>query len=113
MVDNLPQVTPISQLWDQKDYQEYRDAVDQGPEQKSEIQKLTDLMYSKVQESREAILKNLIEDPGVVATFGENFVVEFGDVELRTLDDPGLRDLNEYRVDIIQTWRIRRRKDDE
>lgn len=81
--------------------------------EKSPIQKLLDEMLDKTYEARERLLKSLIENPGVIATFGDDFYVEFGDLEINTLDSPEDRNLNEYRMEIVQKWRIRRRKEDD
>lgn len=77
---------------------------------KSSIQNLIDEMIESVVSSREKILRNLIENPGVVATFGEDFLVEFGDVEIITLNG-AYSTLDEYRIKIVQKWRIIRREE--
>lgn len=79
----------------------------------SPIQDLVDQMFHKTMEARERLLRNLVENPGVVATFGNDFVVEFGDLEFHTLDSPEDRNLNEYGIEITQKWRIRRREEDD
>lgn len=80
---------------------------------KSPIKELIDEMFRKTNEAREELLRKLIEDPGIVATFNDNFVVEFGDFEFETIDSPEDRGLNEYRIAITQKWRIRRREEED
>lgn len=79
----------------------------------SPIRDLVDEMVEKSNEARERILRNLIENPGVVATFGEDFVVEFSDVRIESKHTPMDDILNEYRVELVQEWRIRRRKEED
>ena len=91
----------------------FQDAVSQGPVVKSPIQSLVDEMMEKTDQAREELLRKLIEDPGIVATFNNDFVVEFGDLEFEHIDTPEDRGLNEYRIAITQKWRIRRRKEED
>lgn len=78
--------------------------------QSSPIQSVVNEMMRKSNEAREKILMDLIENPGVVATFGEDFVVEFEDVEIKHDPNNG-RELNEYVISLVQRWRIRRREE--
>lgn len=91
----------------------FHDAVSQGPVVKSPIQTLIDEMMDKTNEAREELLRKLIEDPGIVATFNNDFVVEFADLEFEPIDSPEDRGLDEYRIAITQKWRIRRRKEED
>lgn len=87
-------------------------SADDIPTIKSPIQTLTDDILRKSQEARETILKNLLENPGVIATFGNDFFVEFGDLEIRPLASLDDRNLNEYSMEVVQKWRIRRRNEE-
>jgi hypothetical protein len=89
----------------------FADAVAHPPIAKSPINKLIDDMLRKTTEAREEILKNLVQNPGVVATYGDDFVVIFDDVEIRTLDSESDRYLNTYSLEIVQKWTIRRREE--
>lgn len=95
------------------DKEALREAVSSQPSKKSPIQTLLDDISRQVQESREEILKKLIEDPGIIATFENDFVVEFGPLEVRTLDSFPGQSLDEYRMEVTQNWRIRRRKEED
>lgn len=79
-------------------------------EPKSPISSLVDEMVQKTNEARQKILSNLIENPGVAATFHNGFDVEFGDVEIRTSSHPLDDTLNNYHLEIVQKWRIVHRK---
>ena len=79
----------------------------------SPIDELIDEMMRKTDEAREKLLRKLLEDPGIVATFNDGFIVEFGDLEFETIDSPEDRGLNEYRIAITQKWRIRRREEED
>ena len=83
-------------------------AVNQSP-----TRDLIDEMVKKSNEARERILRNLIENPGIVATFGNDFVVEFSDLEVRQLHSPEIDHLNEYGLELVQKWRVRRRKEED
>lgn len=103
-----PQLRALPRTFDQVAFQ---DAVSKGAVIQSPIQSLIDEMIEKTNEAREKILRNLIDNPGILATFENNFVVEFGDIEIETLDSPDT--LNEYRLAITQKWRIRRREEED
>lgn len=112
-VDNIPPVIKFPERpANNRTLSEIYDLLDRRPP-RSPIQDLTDQMIHKTMEAREKLLRNLVENPGVVATFGDDFIVEFGDLELHTLDSPDDRNLNEYCIEITQKWRIRRRKEDD
>lgn len=50
----------------------------------------------------------LMQNPGFIATFGDDFTVEFGDMELSTNDSRDYNTLNEYRVQFRQEVRFHR-----
>ncbi len=79
---------------------------------KSPIQSTIDEMLTQSDLTRAKILDDLIKDPGVVATFGNDFIVEFEDVEIQHDPENG-RDLNEYVIKLVQKWRVRRRKEED
>lgn len=54
----------------------------------SPIDELIGEMMRKTDEAREKLLRKLLEDPGIVATFNDGFIVEFGDLEFETIDSP-------------------------
>lgn len=95
------------------DKEALREAVSSQPSKKSPIQTLLDDISRQVRESREEILKELIDDPGVVATFGDDFLVEFGPLEVHAIDSLPGQSLDEFRMEITQKWRIRRRKEED
>lgn len=78
-------------------------------EDRSPVHKLIDdVLQKNYDAARVEILRKLVENPGVVATFNDNFIVEMGPMEINTLDSED-RNLNEYRFEVVQPWRIRRR----
>jgi len=86
----------------------------ESEETKSAKQRLLDQMMEENDNVRADILRKLIEDPGVVATFNEDFIVEFAPMEVRSLPPtPEDRNLNEYRLELVQRWRIRRRTEED
>ena len=77
----------------------------------SPVQKLVDDILEKQLQARVYILDHLIKNPGFVATLDE-FDVVFDDIQLEA-DHESLRDINETRIVITQTARIRRRKEED
>lgn len=85
----------------------------EDPAIKTPIQDLTDQIIEESIRSREELLMKLIKDPGVVATFGEDFMVEFQPLEFREDQEFGTRNRDEYSINVVQKWRIRRRKEED
>jgi hypothetical protein len=76
--------------------------VDEKPvEEKSHYQKIMDRILDEQLIAREILSNHLLSNPGAVATLGEDFLVEFGDIEFHSAD--GLRDRDRYEVTISQT----------
>lgn len=75
-------------------------------------QLVDDVLQQNEAASRAAILDKLIKNPGVVATFNENFVVEMGPMQINDIPTED-RNANEYRIEVVQPWRIRRRTDED
>ena len=81
--------------------------------ERSETHKLIDRVLDENQEAARAqLLDLLVKNPGVVATFNQDFVVEMSPMEVNTLDSED-RNLNEYRFEVIQKYRIRRRTEED
>lgn len=76
------------------------------------LQKVINDIQQNLADARERILHKLIADPGFVSTFGDDFVVEFGDVILETAD-ASLRDLDVIDIRITQKYRFRHIKENE
>lgn len=83
------------------------------PSGSSPIKELLNRMVEDTEETRQKILFYLIENPGMIATFENDFHVELAPLEIRTLDSSDIDPLNEVRLEIIQRWRIRQRRDDD
>lgn len=78
------------------------------PEAKSPTQMAIDVIAEDSIKLRERLLLNFTQDPGLLATFGPDFVLELGESELWTEDR---RDLDSFDLQITQKMRFTRRRD--
>lgn len=82
-------------------------------EERTDVHKLIDKVLDENYEAARAkLLDLLVKNPGVVATFNQNFVVEMSPLEITTLDSED-RNFNEYRFEVVQKYRIRRRTEED
>lgn len=82
-------------------------------EERSPVHQLIDdVLQQNEAAARAEILEKLIKNPGVIATFNENFVVEMGPMQINDLPTED-RNLNEYRFEVVQPWRVRRRTEED
>ena len=81
--------------------------------ERTDVHKLIDKVLDENYEAARAkLLDLLVKNPGVVATFNQNFVVEMSPMEVTTLDSED-RNFNEYRFEVVQKYRIRRRTEED
>lgn len=81
---------------------------DEGAE--SHFQKVLDGIIDEQASYRRQYIEYLMSNPGFIATFGEDFVVEYGTMDLSTDPKPEYNQLNEYRVTFSQEVRFYRRE---
>jgi hypothetical protein len=67
---------------------------------------LTHKVVNDLAESRQEILNNLMVNPGFLSTFGNDFVVQYGPVEVHSEDYSGSRGLGEFTLKVRQEIRI-------
>ena len=79
-------------------------------EEKSHFQKVLDNIIEEQASYRRQYIEYLMGNPGFLATFGEDFVVEYRDMNLSTLPGQDFNELNEYRVTFSQEVRFYRRE---
>ena len=77
---------------------------------KSHFQKVLDGITDEQISYRQQYIEYLMANPGFIATFGEDFVVEYGTMDLSTDLKPEYNQLNEYRVTFSQEVRFYRRE---
>ena len=77
---------------------------------KSHFQKVLDGIIDEQASYRRQYIEYLMSNPGFIATFGEDFVVEYGTMDLSTDPKPEYNQLNEYRVTFSQEVRFYRRE---
>ena len=77
---------------------------------KSHFQKVLDGIIDEQASYRRQYIEYLMANPGFIATFGEDFVVEYGTMDLSTDPKPEYNQLNEYRVTFSQEVRFYRRE---
>ena len=77
---------------------------------KSHFQKVLDGIIDEQASYRRQYIEYLMSNPGFIATFGEDFVVEYGTMDLSTDPKPDYNQLNEYRVTFSQEVRFYRRE---
>lgn len=77
---------------------------------KSHFQKVLDGITDEQISYRQQYIEYLMSNPGFIATFGEDFVVEYGTMDLSTDPKPEYNQLNEYRVTFSQEVRFYRRE---
>ena len=77
---------------------------------KSHFQKVIDGIIEEQVRYRQQYIEYLMSNPGFLATFGEDFVVEYRDIDLSTIHDQTYNNLNEYRVTFSQEVRFYRRE---
>ena len=79
-------------------------------EEKSHFQKVLDGIIDEQSSYRQQYIEYLMSNPGFLATFGEDFVVEYRDMNLSTIPGQDYNNLNEYRVTFSQEVRFYRRE---
>ena len=79
-------------------------------EEKSHFQKVLDGIIDEQSSYRQQYIEYLMSNPGFLATFGEDFVVEYGPMDLSTPTNREFNELNEYRVTFSQEVRFYRRE---
>ena len=77
---------------------------------KSHFQKVIDGIIEEQVRYRQQYIEYLMSNPGFLATFGEDFVVEYRAIDLSTIHDQTYNNLNEYRVTFSQEVRFYRRE---
>ena len=77
---------------------------------KSHFQKVLDGITDEQISYRQQYIEYLMANPGFIATFGEDFVVEYGTMDLSTDLKPEYNQLNEYRMTFSQEVRFYRRE---
>lgn len=77
---------------------------------KSHFQKVLDGIIDEQASHRRSYIEFLMSNPGFIATFGEDFVIEYRDMNLSTEQPPQYNQLNEYRVTFSQEVRFYRRE---
>ena len=93
---------------EEDDAEAHLDPVAENPEDtRSPARKLVDETLEQVQETRVRLLEKLMSNPGVLATFGDDFVVQFEDIEIRTDDSRDFNVLREMRYEVNHRIRIR------
>lgn len=75
---------------------------------KSNFKLAVEKIYDSSQQLRIKLLDNFRREPGMLATFGEDFDLEMGDVDLVTDD---LRHIDAFDLQIRQNMRFTRRKE--
>lgn len=73
---------------------------------KSHFQKVLDGIIDEQVSYRQQYVEYLMSNPGFIATFGEDFVIEYGTMDLSTEQPPQYNQLNEYRVTFSQEVRF-------
>jgi hypothetical protein len=85
--------------------------IEKPVEEKSHYQKIMDRILDEQLIAREILSNHFLSNPGAVATLGEDFLLEFGDVEFHSAE--GLRDRDRYEVTISQTLVFYRNPEDQ
>lgn len=70
------------------------------------IEKTIDDIIQNQANARIQLVHNLMNDPGFLSTFGDDFVMEFGDIELYT---DNRREIDNFKLSIRQDITFRRR----
>lgn len=77
---------------------------------KTHFQKTLDDITDEQIKWRSNYIVYLMSNPGFLATYGDDFVVEYGDMQLSQFDDPADVKLNQYRVTFSQEVKFYRRE---
>ena len=77
---------------------------------KSHFQKVLDDIIDEQASHRRSYIEFLMSNPGFIATFGEDFVIEYRDMNLSTEQSPQYNQLNEHRATFSQEVRFYRRE---
>lgn len=77
------------------------------------FQEVLDQIVEEQIKYRQQYVGYLMGNPGFIATFGDDFIVEFGEMELSTNDSREYSPLDEYRVRFSQEVRFRRNTDND
>lgn len=79
-------------------------------DEETPTQKVANDILDKHREARDQLVDMLMKDPGALATFGNDWVVEQGQISFHT-DPESMRTLDEYRIQVVQEVRFRARND--
>ena len=82
------------------------------PAEDSPVNKAANDILEKHREARDHLVDMLMKDPGALATFGDDWVVEQGQISFHT-DQESMRTLDEYRIQVVQEVRFRARPKDQ
>lgn len=82
-------------------------APESRSDEKSHIQRTIDETLEQYEASRQKVLTTFLDTPGLVATFGNDFDLEVGDVEVNSIQP--LDDIDLFKFSITQQYRVRRR----
>lgn len=77
--------------------------------EKSHFQRVMDDIVSQQVQYRKNYVEFLMSNPGFVATYGDDFIVEYGEMNLSQTDKGEYDELNEYRVTFSQQVRFYRK----
>lgn len=81
------------------------------PAEDTPAQKAANDILEKHREARDHLVDMLMKDPGALATFGDDWIVEQGQISFHT-DQESMRTLDEYRIQVVQEVRFRARPKD-
>lgn len=81
--------------------------IDDEPEKSRYQQVMDDIIQNQI-EARKKLAEHLMVNPGFLSTFGPDFFMEFGSIELETHTPIEVSPLEEVHVRISQEIRFRR-----
>lgn len=72
----------------------------------SRVGEIVNELTTQQEEARQHILRNLMENPGFLSTYGDDFVAEWDPVDIETETDPVSRNLDQVEIRIVQKARF-------
>lgn len=82
-----------------------------SPSEDTYFRSIVDELLEKQLQAKILVVEHFMKNPGVIATF-DDYTFEFSDMEFH-VDHESLRDLNEYKVTIVENIRVRRLTEEE
>ena len=78
----------------------------------TQAQEVANNIIERQSEARDHLVEMLMKDPGALATLGDDWEVNMGQISFHT-DSESMRTLDEYRIQVVQEVRFRARKSED